>query len=157
MRTKGNSARAAGIEWSLPNIVDRKTWSYAPIPSTVRIVRFWVGVGGCPKHVAHTVCPCSGGEGILKRCAFCFEGLHELLGQTAGNKATHCAASRDAPDTSVWFQQCCQPCPHQCRPDLCWNSALCEQVARCQQEFRCVALVQQQFQMFVRAPAGPCG
>ena len=43
-------------------------------------------------------------RGVLKRGAFCFERLHELLGQCAGNKATHSATSRNAPDSTVRFQ-----------------------------------------------------
>ena len=47
---------------------------------------------------------------------------------SASNAFTTCGQRGDAlcnqsqcPDSTVRFRQCCQPRPHQCRPDLFWN------------------------------------
>ena len=118
-----------------------------------RLVR--VGVGGCPEHVAHAIGSCSGGQGVLKWCTLSFERLHELFNVWATRRRT-LQPSRNGPNSSVRFQKCCQPRLHQCFPDLLWNFALREQLASCHQQFSSIALIKQQFQMFVRAPARSC-
>ena len=71
-------------EWQQRYTAYCKTWSYAPLPSTVRIVTFGFALGAN----VQPNCPLSGGQRVLERCALGFELLHELCRQCSSDEAT---------------------------------------------------------------------
>ena len=133
-------------------MADRSTWSYAPIPSTFRTVAVGVQVCCCPKLVLHAIRSRSGGGCILERRTLILKFLHELLRECPSHDTPQRGASGHAKLSAVLLRDGCQSCAHQHISDHLRDCRLCQAVRCFNQQFECVGVFQQQFQVLVSAP-----